>query len=88
MDILQNMKTVWKRVFFALLYLLIACLILDLLFVLLVLLQCCFLLITGKKNDNLSQFTAAVLRYYMQVLTYLSFRNDELPFPFSNFPSS
>lgn len=86
-DIWANIKMVWQRVLFALLYLMVAGLILDFLFGLLVVLQCGFMLITGRKNDNLAQFTAVVLRYYLQVLNYLAFRSDELPFPFSNFPS-
>ena len=80
-------RSTWQRLFFTALYILIACVVLDVLFLALVILQCGFLLFTGKKNENVVNFTNSVVRYYVQVLNYLSFQSDELPFPFSNFPS-
>ena len=84
----DNVKSIptWQRLFFVLLYLVVACVIVEAVFVTVVVLQCGFLLLTGKKNDNLLQFAASVLRYYVQVLEYLCFKSDERPFPFKPWP--
>lgn len=89
-ELKDNVKScsTWQRLFFVALFLLVICVVLDVVFVALVILQCGFMLLTGNKNSNLLRFTAAVVRYYMQVLEYLSFKSDERPFPFSDWPAS
>ncbi len=84
-DSLKSTQT-WQRVFFVLLYLVVACIIVETVFVALILLQCGFMLLSGKKNDNLLQFSRSVLSYYVQVLEYLCFKSDERPFPFKPWP--
>lgn len=76
----------WRRLFFVALYLVVACVLVEAIFVALVIVQCGFLLFTGEKNAKLLQFTSSVVLYYIQVLNYLCFKDDTLPFPFSNFP--
>ena len=87
-ELRDNVKSLptWQRLFFVLLYLVVACVIVEAVFVTVVLLQCGFLLLSGKKNDNLLQFADSVLRYYVQVLEYLCFKSDERPFPFKPWP--
>ena len=84
----KNIKSpnTWHRLFFVALYLAILCLLVDTVFVALVVIQCGFLLLTGEKNAKLLQFTSSVVLYYIQVLNYLCFRDDALPFPFGDFP--
>ena len=57
----DNVKSIptWQRLFFVLLYLVVACVIVEAVFVTVVVLQCGFLLLTGKKNDNLLQFASS-----------------------------
>ena len=85
---IDNIKSIptWQRLFFVLLYLVVACIIVEAVFVAVVVLQCGFLLLSGKKNDNLLQFASSVLRYYVQVLEYLCFKSDDRPFPFKPWP--
>ena len=87
-ELSNNVKSLptWQRLFFVLLYLVVACVIVEAVFVTVVLLQCGFLLLSGKKNNNLLQFADSVLRYYVQVLEYLCFKSDERPFPFKPWP--
>lgn len=87
-NLIHNIKSIstWQRLFFVLLYLVVACIIVEAVFVTVVVLQCGFLLLSGKKNDNLLQFANSVLRYYVQVLEYLSFKSDDRPFPFKPWP--
>ena len=84
----DNIKSgnTWRRLFFVALYLAILCVLVDAVFVALVIIQCGFLLLTGEKNTKLLQFTDSVVLYYIQVLNYLCFRDDTLPFPFGDFP--
>lgn len=86
--LIDNIKSIstWQRLFFVLLYLVVACIIVEAVFVAVVVLQCGFLLLSGKKNDNLLQFANSVLRYYVQVLEYLCFKSDDRPFPFKPWP--
>lgn len=47
------------------------------------------LLITGAPNDTLQNIIVALGRYVGEVMDYLSFKTDEMPFPFGNdIPSS
>ena len=87
-ELIDNVKSIptWQRLFFVLLYLVVACVIVEAVFVTVVVLQCGFLLLTGRKNDNLLQFASSVLRYYVQVLEYLCFKSDARPFPFMPWP--
>lgn len=87
-DLKNNIKSpsTWRRLFFVALYLVIACVLVEAVFVALVIIQCGFLLFTGEKNAKLLQFTGSVVLYYIQVLNYLCFRDDTLPFPFGDFP--
>ena len=89
-ELKDNVKSssTWQRLFFVAVFLLAVCVVLDMVFFALVILQCGFVLLTGKKNANLLQFTATVVRYYMQVLEYLSFKSDKRPFPFSDWPAN
>lgn len=40
----------------------------------------------GASNADLRRFGSALARYAAQVIAYLSFASDRLPFPFSEWP--
>jgi len=45
-------------------------------------------IINGQKNDNLRYFASRINAYLTQVLQFLSFEIDTVPFPFSALPGS
>ena len=45
-------------------------------------------IINGQKNDNLCHFASRINAYLRQVLQFLSFEVDTVPFPFSALPES
>lgn len=51
-----------------------------------VLMQFLFVLFTSEKNEKLLELGQSVSYYIYQVMTYLTFNNDERPFPFSDWP--
>jgi hypothetical protein len=51
------------------------------------LLQLVLLLATGRPNDRLRAFGAALGRYLAQIAQFVSFTSEEAPFPFSEWPA-
>ena len=45
-------------------------------------------IINGQRNENLRYFAARINAYLRQVLQFLSFEVDTVPFPFSALPES
>ena len=45
-------------------------------------------IINGQKNDNLCHFASRINAYLRQLLQFLSFEVDTVPFPFSALPES
>lgn len=52
-----------------------------------VVLQFLFSLFTGQVNTRLLQFGHSLSRYAYQILCYLTFNSEQLPFPFDDWPS-
>jgi hypothetical protein len=52
-----------------------------------VVLQFLFSLFTGQVNARLLQFGHSLSRYAYQILRYLTFNSEQLPFPFDDWPS-
>lgn len=44
-------------------------------------------LITGKTNENLDEFSSALVTYLTTIFEYLVYRSDTKPFPFSPWES-
>ena len=83
----------WERLFYSLgfglaawcvFWLLIALAIVQFL---LVLLQSLTPNITGHPSDELKRFNVRLIQYLLELLAYITFVRDTLPFPFSPFPS-
>ena len=51
-----------------------------------VLLQFLFTLVTGAPNARLLQFGQSLSRYVYQILRFLTFNSEDLPFPFTEWP--
>lgn len=83
-EINDNLKKVstWKRLFFILIFAVIAGLVRTLIWAI-VLLQVASALITGSANVNILQLGAKLSAYLYHILLFLTYNTDELPFPFS-----
>jgi len=84
----------WERLFYALglgivawcvFWLLIALAVVQ--FVLL-LLQALTPSVTGHPSEELKRFNLRMLQYLLELLAYITFVRDTLPFPFSPFPAA
>ena len=53
-----------------------------------VLLNLVVLLVTGRRNDNLSQFGAQAGDYLMQIIRFATLNSEVRPFPFGEWPDS
>jgi hypothetical protein len=45
------------------------------------------LLVTGERNDNLSQFGAQLSDYLASIMAYATLNTDQQPFPFGEWPA-
>ena len=78
---LQKIET-WKRIVYMLIYVLIDSLV-RLLLWLVIFLQLGSVLLTGRINANILDFGRNLSTYHYHILLFLTFTNEELPFPFS-----
>jgi len=53
----------------------------------LVIVQFGFKLVTCETNSNLSTLSKSINRYIFQILQFVTFNQNEKPFPFSEWPS-
>ena len=51
-------------------------------------LQFLLTLVTGKTNSRLLQFGRSLSLYVYQIMLFLTFNQEELPYPFSEWPSA
>ena len=77
----------WQRALYMVLFGLIAYVTLFFVYFLSVV-QFILAIINGQKNDNLRHFASRINAYLTQVLQFLSFEVDTVPFPFSALPGS
>ena len=59
----------------------------EIVLVTLVVLQFGFKLVTCETNSKLGAFSKNINRYIFQLLQFVTFNQDEKPFPFSEWPS-
>jgi hypothetical protein len=87
-DLKENVRdsSVWKRLLFMLLFGFLYS-IAEVVLVTVVVFQFLFVLFTGNKNDKLLDLGGEISNYIYQVLRYLTYNNDERPYPFSDWPS-
>lgn len=80
-DNLKRLET-WKRIVFMLIYALIDSLV-KLVLWLVIFLQTATILLVGQTNPILLEFGRNLSAYHYQILLFLTFNQDQLPFPFS-----
>ena len=83
---LQNTST-WKRVLYMLLFIL-AYSAAEFVLGIVVLIQLIITLVTGSTNDRLKVFGKQVSLYIYDVMLFLTFNTEELPFPFTAWPDA
>lgn len=73
----------WKRIFFMLILSAIGGLVRMLLWAV-IFLQVATALFTGKPNENILNFGRSLSTYTYQILLFLTFNTEDLPFPFAD----
>lgn len=82
-----NKRQIWVRGFFMLLMALAFHISVTVLFAV-TLIQFVLVLLNGSANDRLVDFGRNLARYLQQIVHYLTFVNEAVPFPFSDWPSA
>ena len=75
----------WQRALFMILFAIIAYIILWFVFFL-ALVQFLLVIINNTENEHLRQFATRLHAYFGEILGFLSYTQDEVPFPFSPLP--
>jgi Domain of unknown function (DUF4389) len=74
-------RSTWRRLFFVLVVVAL-CWVCVTIVGAVVVLQCCWLLLTGETNEKLRRFGHNLATYIYQAIRYLTFDTEERPFPF------
>lgn len=87
-EIIENLKepSAWVRIMFMAGFAVVLHLIISPVVIILLLVQAAFSLIAGESNANLRRFGEALSVYVYQILRFISYNDDQKPFPFSDFP--
>ncbi len=88
-DLKQNLtrSETWLRLLYVILFAAIYT-VSEFVLAAVVIVQFGFVLIAGKRNDNLLQFGGRLSRYMYDLLLYFTFRTDNRPFPFDDWPAA
>ncbi len=81
-----NLRNIWLRGLFMLLMAL-AYQVSGTLLLVVALIQFVIALLTGAPNDRLVSFGRSLGRYFQQLVDFLTFATEQIPFPFSEWPS-
>ena len=86
-EIMGNLRkpSPWVRIFFMIAYSIVIWVI-ALVILVIMIAQIIFSFTTGSPNNNLQDFSKAIVSYILQILKYLLYSSEDKPFPFSNFP--
>lgn len=82
----SSRRNIWLRGLFMLLMAMIYHLSGTLLFIVAIM-QFLFALLNGAPNARLLAFGRSLGRYVQQIVRFLAFDTEEMPFPFSDWPS-
>lgn len=85
-DIPPNDQNIWMRGLFMLLLILALDISGTVIFIVAVI-QFVVMLLAGKPNARLVTFGRSLGRYLQQIVNFLTFATEEMPFPFSNWPA-
>ena len=78
-------KSTWKRILFVAVFAAIFHITVFVTFAV-VIAQCLFKIFTGSSNNQLLNFSLNLNAYIREILTYITFNSDVMPFPFNDFP--
>ncbi len=83
----QNLKNsdTWKRILYMLLFV-VAYAVAEFLLTAVVVVQVFFKLITGSLNERLLVLGKQTSQYVFDILKFLTFNSEDMPFPFKNWP--
>jgi len=83
----QNLqdKSIWMRILYMLLFVL-AYTAAEFVLGVVVLVQIIITLFTGSNNENLKNFGKQISLYVYDILCFLTFNTEEMPFPFTTWP--
>lgn len=86
-DVTEHLKSrsTWLRLGFMILFA-VAFYVAELVLVVVALLQFLWKLLSAKTNDRLGILGEALGRYLYQIVRYLTFNTDDMPFPFADWP--
>ncbi len=84
-EIQANLKNIgtWRRILFMLIFAVIASLVRMLLWAV-ILLQVVWSLVTGAINRNVLKLGRTLTVYVYNILLFLTYNTDEMPFPFAD----
>ncbi len=87
-EIKQNFlsKELWLRIVYMVIFYLVSK-VLWLLIILIAVVQALASLVTGKVIEPVWEFTFTLNAYMLQIFDFLTFRSEEKPFPFSDWPA-
>ena len=77
----------WIRLLYIILFVAIFNLVEAATYIVLVV-QFVFHLFTGKPNERLSELGASLASYARELIVFLTYRSDELPYPFGPWPGA
>ena len=80
-------RSIWMRGLFMLL-LILACHIAWTVAFIVIVIQFLMMLLAGKRNDRLASFGSSLGRYFLQIVCFLTFATETMPFPFSDWPAA
>lgn len=75
----------WQRLLYVILFAVIFS-VAEIVLATVIVIQFGFVLITGRRNQNLLDFGASLSRFMYDVLRYFTFNSDDTPFPFQPWP--
>lgn len=76
----------WLRGIFMVLFVAIAC-VASYVVLVLVVIQFLFALITGSSEERLQAFGGQLSQYLFQILRFITFNDEQKPFPFNDWPN-
>jgi hypothetical protein len=79
-------RNIWMRGLFMLLLILAYHITGTVMFIVTVI-QFVVMLLAGKPNDRLVSFGRSLGRYLQQIVNFLTFATEEMPFPFNDWPA-
>ena len=80
-------RTTWLRGLYMLLFVIIYH-VAEFVVGVVVVLQFLFTLVSGQTNARLLQFGQSLSQYVYQILRFLTFNSEEMPFPFREWPAA